>query len=355
MSALAVKRSCIRAPSDPGRIALWQFGGVGDMLLATPVIEALHKAYPDAELHIWCSDPPFAEFLIRLPGVAAIHPFRVYEFDSRTLLRGTRRQALRDLLAEMKDFAPDMVVNLHVPAMLDWWAVEWWVVSRLAGCFSLGFNPRFIDNGSVYDCALNAGERDGIHYTALYRRLLEDAGLACGQQTLFPVSDSERAKAADLLNEASSKTRRRVCMHIGARRLKVEGKMWPLERFAELADRLLADGVTPVLTGVQSEWEMAEALCGIAPGCVNLAGKTSLGEMAALIALCNLFVGHDSGPFHVAAAVGTPCIAICGRPDAEPEYLQYGREDVRVLIADDPQGIRVNDVLVEMKRLLSDD
>ncbi|MDQ6972837.1 MAG: hypothetical protein Q9M30_09315, partial [Mariprofundaceae bacterium] len=98
MGSLAVVRG--GQPSLPHRverIALWQFGGVGDMLLATPVIEALHKAYPEAAIHIWCSNPPFAEFLQRFPGVEAVHLFRVYDFDSRTLLRSDVRQSLRAL------------------------------------------------------------------------------------------------------------------------------------------------------------------------------------------------------------------------------------------------------------------
>ncbi|MDQ6965491.1 MAG: glycosyltransferase family 9 protein, partial [Mariprofundaceae bacterium] len=137
---------------------------------------------------------------------------------------------------------------------------------------------------------------------------------------------------------------RPVCLHIGARRLMMEGKMWPLHNFSELAAKLVERGYIPLITGVDSEREMAETLCDSVHVCRNLAGCTSIGEMAALISLADLFIGHDSGPFHIAAAVGTPCVAICGRPDAEPEYLNYGRDDVAVITADRPGEIAVDEV-----------
>jgi len=333
------------------RIAIWQFGGVGDMLLATPVIRALEKAYPDAEIHIWCSDPPFAQFLHRFSQVKSIHPFPIYDFDSRTLLRRRVRRVLRQLGAAMAIQKPDMLVNLHVPALLDWWAAEWWMIRRICPTRSLGFYPRFMHGESMLDVSLNAAERDGIHYTVLYRRLLAQAGIACDERTEFPLSEAEREKAVALVEELAPQAKRLVCMHIGARRLKVEGKMWPLESFAALAAKLVAEGYVPLLIGVASEGEMAEELCGKVPTCRNLTGRTSLGEMAALISLAEGFIGHDSGPFHVAVAVATPCVAISGRPDAEPEYLDYRRNDVAVLTGDAPEAITVDAVFEQAMRM----
>ena len=342
MRRLAEKSSAGRLPADKGeitRIALWQFGGVGDMLLATPAILALQKAYPHAALHVWCSDPLFAEFLKRFPSVQGVYPFSVYDFDSRTLLHSGRRRMLREIGDAMAGQKPDMLVCLHVPALLDWWAVEWWLVRRLAPGLSLGFDPRFMQGESVFDVSLNAAERDDTHYTRLYRKLLEKAGIPCGEATVFPLMDEEKARAKLLLPGAVPAATRLVCLHLGARRLKVEGRTWSLGHFAALAEKLIAAGFLPVLIGVEGERAMAEQLCASVPQCVNLVGRTGLGEMAALIAMADGFIGHDSGPFHVAVAVGTPCVAICGRPDAEPEYLNYGRTDVAVLTADSPDAI----------------
>ena len=354
MSRLAGKGSAGRSQADHAkmtRIALWQFGGVGDMLLSTPAILALQKAFPDAKLHVWCSDPQFAGFLKRFQSVQGVDSFNVYDFDSRTLLHGGKRRTLRGIGDAMAEQKPDMLVNLHIPALLDWWAVEWWLIRRLAPKFSLGFNPSFIHERTVFDVSLNAAERDGTHYTRLYRCLLEKAGIPCGEAAHFPVTDEEKAHARFLLTE-SAPDGKWVCMHLGARRLKVEGKTWPSERFVALAEKLLRAGFLPVLIGVEGERELADGLCAGLPQCANLVGRTRLGEMAALIAQCDGFIGHDSGPFHVAAAVGTPCVAICGRPDAEAEYLDYRRNDVNVLTADFPWKIEVNDVFEAAVRML---
>jgi len=354
---LLMRRMALGAPcasnnlEKPSRIALWQFGGVGDMLLATPIITSLRDAYPEAQISIWCSNPSFAEFLKRFPQVKTVHSFPVYDFDSRTLLHGDVRRQLLAIRDEMRSFSPGMLVNLHMPALLDWWAVEWWLVRQLDATHSLGFNPRFILQSSVYGTSLNASVRDGIHYTTLYRRLLEAAGIACDERTEFPLFDPEIERAKALLDEHGVAGQRRVCMHIGARRLKVEGKMWPLEYFSALAEKLALQGYVPLLIGVESEMELANTLCAHVSACRNLVGRTNLGEMAALISMSDGFIGHDSGPFHVAVAVNTPCVAICGRADAEPEYLKYERDDIAVLTAHTPDLITVDRVFDSAMRL----
>jgi len=334
------------------RIALWQFGGLGDMLLATPVIRALGEKWPDAEVHVYCSHPHIAEFLRCFANVKSIDAFPVYDFDARTLLHADVRRRLRVIRDDMRALAPDMLINLHVPAMLDWWAVEWWLVRRVGADIALGFDPRFIQRGSVFDVSLNIAARDNTHYTSFYRQLLENAGIESDQRTVFPLSDADREKAKHLLDDHGISDKRCMCMHVGGNRLKLEGKMWPVERFAALARRLIDAGLIVVLIGVQAEQNMGEELCAVAPDCINLIGCTQMAQMAALIALADGFVGHDSGPFHIAASVATPCVAICGRPDAEPEYLKYGHDSVTVLTAPSPESISIDTVFTAAMRLI---
>jgi len=348
-----VKHTCPVDRAVVQRIALWQFGGLGDMLLATPVIRALAEAWPDAEVYIYCSHPQFGDFLRRFPNVKGIYAFPVYDFDARTLLHADVRRRLRAIRDDMRAVAPDMLINLHVPAMLDWWAVEWWLVRQIKADIALGFNPRFIRRGSVFQVSLNAAARDGTHYTSLYRQLLKNAGIESDPRTVFPLSDADREKAKQMLAEHGISDQRYVCMHVGGKRLKLEGKMWPVERFAELARRLISAQLIPVLIGVQSEQDMGAALCAAVPDCVNLIGCTQMTEMAALIALADGFVGHDSGPFHIAVSVATSCVVICGRPDAEPEYLKYNHDSVTVLTASSPESISIDTVFAAAIRLIA--
>jgi ADP-heptose:LPS heptosyltransferase len=330
-------------------VGLWQFGGVGDMLLATPVIDAIGRTYSDAKVHVWCSDPPFAEFLRRFANVESIHPFRVYEMDVRTLFISSVRDDLFRIRDDMLAMKLDLLINLHVPRMLDWWAVEWWMVKHSGATRTMGLNPPFMGQGSVYDVFLNASERGSIHYTELYRRLLEKAGIPASTRTRFPLTEVDHAKTRTLLENTSVNVMNPwVCLHAGGRRLKVEGKLWPAERFAALAQKLHTRGVTSVLIGVKSEEELAAEICRLVPGCVNLIGKTDLAQMAALISLSHLFVGQDSGPFHIAVAVGRPAIGLCGRSDAESEYLAYKDTSiVTVFVRSDPLLIEVDEVFAK--------
>jgi len=343
-------------PKDKiNNIALWQFGGVGDMLLATPVIMALCKRFPEATIQIWCSNPPFAQFLLRFQNISDVCLFKVYDFDTRTMLKSDIRRSLQSVCDAMACKEIDLVVNLHVPALLDWWAIEWLVLDRLKPQYAIGFDPFFMDKKSIFDVSLNATMREGRHYTWLYQQLLTQAGIPCLQRTQFPTTEAEKVAVQSLLqNIIKSEDQVWVCLHIGGRRLQVEQKMWAVASFASLARKLLAEGILPVLIGVESENGLGDELCLLEPRVANVIGQTSLGEMAAFINLADAFIGHDSGPFHVAVAVNTPALAICGRPDAEPEYLKYDKRDVAVLIADSPQAIRVDDVFIQVMALLNE-
>ena len=103
-------------------------------------------------------------------------------------------------------------------------------------------------------------------------------------------------------------------------------KCWPAASTAALLDRIAADGHTVVLTGAPDERERAlvgEVLAAIAPATrsrvIDLAGALSLSELAALTARARAFIGVDSAPMHIAAAVGTPVVALFG-PSGEHEW-----------------------------------
>jgi len=355
MRKLCSKNKVDHKPSQSivSNIGLWQLGGVGDMLLATPVIEALRKEYPNAQIDVWCSHPQFAEFLTCFEHVNIKSAFSVYDFDARTLWKKEVRDALANLLTAMSEQPYDILVNLHVPALLDWWAVEWWLQRKLKPKFTLGFHPNFLSERSLHDVSVAGGERKNMHYTKLYQRLLNRAGIDCDLVTLFPITIEEREDFSALLKASSIHyDTPMVCMHIGGRRLKVENKMWPIKYFAVLASKLLDDGITPVLIGVEKEMELGEQLCALVPEVINMIGHTKLRDMAALINQADVFVGHDSGPFHIAVARNTPAIVICGRPDSEPEYLKYEKENVAVLTADSPELILVDEVYKNIQEVM---
>lgn len=90
-------------------------------------------------------------------------------------------------------------------------------------------------------------------------------------------------------------------------------KRWPAEHFAELARRFQAAGIAPVLIGTEAEAGAAQAIAARVPGLVNLLGRTSFGQLAALARRAVAAVGNDTGPVHLLAAAGAPTVALFSR------------------------------------------
>jgi lipopolysaccharide heptosyltransferase II len=99
-----------------------------------------------------------------------------------------------------------------------------------------------------------------------------------------------------------------VSLGIGAGQSK---RLWPIERFREIARWLEQNGFRVIVVGAPHESQLGNAL---QPGVVNTAGHTTLRQMAALIKRCRLHLGNDSGPMHIAAAAGVPVIEISAHP-----------------------------------------
>ena len=116
-------------------------------------------------------------------------------------------------------------------------------------------------------------------------------------------------KSAGYLSAARGKVK--ICIHIGA---GVPIKKWPAEHFAELTNLIVKKyGYFVVLIGGKSEErEIGEYLKHIKVSIINLVGKLSVIETAAVIKKCNILVSNDSGPMHIGSAVGTRVIALYG-------------------------------------------
>jgi lipopolysaccharide heptosyltransferase I len=119
-----------------------------------------------------------------------------------------------------------------------------------------------------------------------------------------------------------------------------DSKRWPVEQFAELAVLLGERGMRSVVTwGGQQELAMAEAIVAGSRGAALLAPPTSLVELAGILQKARLFVGSDTGPLHLAAAVGTPCVALFGASSAAA-CGPYGAGHVSIQRAHDQSRAR---------------
>jgi heptosyltransferase-2 len=158
------------------------------------------------------------------------------------------------------------------------------------------------------------------HETYYYLELLRRAGwieqLPEVERISLRVSPAAVEQAEDRLSRAGARQRTvRVALAPGA--AYGSAKCWLPERFAQLADRLIADfDADVIIFGAAAERDVAERItAAMRHRPVTLVGQTKIGELPALFARCQVFVGNDSGAMHVAGAVGLPVVGIFGPTD----------------------------------------
>jgi lipopolysaccharide heptosyltransferase II len=274
---------------------------LGDMLVAMPALRILRAAAPDAEISFiglpWARD--FVERygvvdrFLDFPGVAGI-PEVPYD-PERT------RRFLDEAVAQHFDVA----IQMHGDG-----SSSNAFVAGLGARFSIGYARA--GGSSPLDLALPYPE-PGTHEVVKQLRLLEALGVATEQWELsFPLLDRDFDELASLLPGLDAGADGPlVGIHPGS---KMPSRRWPAARYAALADRLAeAAGARIVLTGGPGEIDLvADVTQHMSTPAIDLAGKTSLGALAALISRCALFVGNDSGPSHLAVALRRPSIMIFG-------------------------------------------
>lgn len=140
---------------------------------------------------------------------------------------------------------------------------------------------------------------------------------------VFPVGEEDRRNAREFLHRhgvSIGGTQPLVAIHPGASRRE---RAWPAQRFAELARRLADNGARLMVLGAPGDRAAASPVLQASGDAVmDAVGIGGIGTMAALVEQCDLFVGNDSGPMHVAAAVGTATLAVFG-PGAPGKTAPY--------------------------------
>ena len=111
-------------------------------------------------------------------------------------------------------------------------------------------------------------------------------------------------------------------------------KRWPAERYAELANHMLAGGLTPVLLGASAELGVLKLIAIDAPGSVNLGGKTNFLDLATLAQGASVAVGNDTGPMHLIAAAGCASVVLYSF-DSDPALCAQRGRAVEIMRRED--------------------
>jgi ADP-heptose:LPS heptosyltransferase len=147
--------------------------------------------------------------------------------------------------------------------------------------------------------------------------LLRQAGFSTNGEALelWPSALDEQTAERLLPPVPGAQRRQLVGLHPGGSG-RWKTKRWDLDRWARLCDALAQRGLRVVVTGGPDEHALGDALQQLTSSKPHLViGQTNLMELACLIKQCDVFIAHDSSPLHVAAAVGTPSVALFGPTD----------------------------------------
>lgn len=297
------------------RILVVRLDLIGDVILSLPAVRALRRAYPDAAIDMLVQPSAAPVLAAERDVVARVLTCNPYHWlNPLALLRPSTwheaTEAVRTLRAGRYDLAISVSGDMNS------------IFTRLSGA-----HQRIGYAGEAYpflltDTIPGARYRRHQHEVRYVLALAEAAGAAIqpsDEQLLLHVLPDAAQRAAELLRGARATTGAHgptIAIHVGAR--NGQAKRWPPAHIAALSDRLVNElDALVLLTGAPNEAPLAHvALHASTSGrLVNLTGKTTIPELVALIAASDVVVSGDSGPMHIACAVGTPVVALHGPTD----------------------------------------
>jgi ADP-heptose:LPS heptosyltransferase len=295
-----------------------KFGLLGDLLLADPALGALRARYPKARLRLLADSPAQTAWL--RPEAADERHAVTIGVHRPTYRRLYDPRLWRDVLALRRQ--PPASIAVFLNDTLSGYQRR--LFARIARAARA---PRRVGVRTAETSYLTDGpareELAGLH--EIERGWLIAGGTGPAPLPRLPDADP---RVAALVDAARARAPARVVVALQPLTGK-PAKQWPRARWVELAraavDRL---GAAVVLVGSASEGAAQDAFASLGDRCIGTFGAPIAGLVAAVRG-SDAFVGHDSGPFHVASAAGTPSLALVGPSD--PKYSRYPLPSVRAL------------------------
>lgn len=295
-------------PEDIQRILVVKLDHIGDFVSALPAIRRLKQAFPHASITVLAGRASQA-FLAYEPAIDELIPFDF--FHARSQL-GERELTKADYLAlqeQLKPYRFDLAIDLR--KHLSTRDVLKYTGARfLAGFDYMGQFP-FLDIALEWDGDKTL-QRKRAHVIDDLLALSEAVAMAASTDRAVIQPAVPRTPIEDLPEQVRHLFDRPVvAVHAGAGNIT---KQWPEEHVAALIDLMIErDDVNVMLVGGPDDEAVSESICAnvIQPGrVVSMAGKTKLSALPQLLLACSLYIGNDSGPKHIAAALGVPTIGI---------------------------------------------
>lgn len=267
--------------------------------MATPTLKALRQGLPSAQID-WIVHP-FAMMVVEAqPEVSRKH----------VLPRKNMWRAIWRVGRELRRAKYDIVIDQQG-------LLKSGVMTALTRC-KRRYGPAEAREGATrfYTNLLPAAPEEHVirHYLLRAREIGATWDVEDEPPMVFPAREEDQRFVEGWLGERGLSPGRLVAVNPAAGQ---EIKQWPAERFGRLAATLHQAGWTPIITGAPQDRALGDAVQAASGGvCVDAVGATSLRQLPALLGQCELFVGGDTGPMHIAQAAGTRVLALFGPTNA---------------------------------------
>lgn len=284
---------------EPQNIIVRMPNWIGDLVMATPILFDLRKAFSKARITAMCRSP-ICELLRQDPEIDELFCF------SKATGFG-RRTEKKSIIEKLRQGQYDLGILLTHSFSSAWWFWQGKVANRLgyeSNCRKLLLNS----SPSLPDNIQNQ------HLVVTYKMLLEPLGVPVSDTApRLHLTQKEIAEGLTLFKQRGIPEGATV-VGINPGATYGSAKCWLPERFREVAERLLKDqDLYLAFFGDPATSSLVGEICaGLSSRVINLAGVTTLRELASIISLCDVLLTNDSGPMHVADAVGTPIVALFG-------------------------------------------
>jgi heptosyltransferase-1 len=304
------------------RFLIVRLGALGDVVHAVPVAAALRRAQPAARID-WLVSAKHGEFLTFVTGID-----RRFEIRDRHGAGGG--QSLLSALRELRTVRYDVVLDLQG-------LIKSALMARLTGARRIvGFSSAYLREPlarMAYTETWDPGgpgmfdPQERRHVVDVNLGLLQTIGLRAGAAE-FPVAPP-KSHAAD--HVAQQTHGRYALINAGA---AWPNKRWPPDRFADLARRMSSrHGLRSVVLWGPGEHDLADSIVSQAGDAAILSPPTTIGDLLAIASRAVLMISGDTGPTHLAAAVGTPIVGVYG-PTRPERNGPWGVRNVSVSRAD---------------------
>lgn len=317
-----INRAIFRWPrqrKEPQKILLYRTARIGDFIISIPAMVALRKRFPNARIVLLTTTSTTASSesvkkslsgQARPPWFDFVTPSLI---DEVVFFDGYDRQNMLTATGDaIRSFNPDALILLSPSLETFRQCLKKLVFFRVAGLRCPVFGWKLGQSYSYNVAVQHAGGLMDHNVPTIAKRVFDCPGMPPFDRDALSFKLDIASDALDKIDQIWKEHeligKRVVALFPGA---TFSHKRWPIPKYAEAIDRISqTHEVAYVVLGSASDTSVTEALVQLKPNVINLTGQLNLMELAAFFSKANLYLGSDTGPMHIATAVGIPVVAI---------------------------------------------